>query len=299
MKNILITGGTVFASKYTAKYFVQKKYNVYVLNRNTKEQVDGVNLIQADRQELGGSLQKYHFDAVLDVTAYSGKDVDSLIDAIGSFDKYILISSSAVYPENAKQPFTELTALGENKIWGQYGIGKIEAEKSLINKFPDGYILRPPYLYGPMNNVYREAFVFDCAINDHKFYLPKDGKMNLQFLYINDLCKMMEKIIENEPVNHIFNVGNSNSISIKKWVEICYKAAGKTPEFVNVYNGPEQRKYFSFYDYDYYLDVNRQKELLAVTEELENGIRESYEWYINNTEKVNRKPYFDYIDNNL
>lgn len=50
-----------------------------------------------------------------------------------------------------------------NKYWGEYGIGKIEAERGLLARVPAAYILRPPYLYGPMNNVYREAFVFDCS----------------------------------------------------------------------------------------------------------------------------------------
>ena len=58
----------------------------------------------------------------------------------------------------------------------------------------DAYILRPPYLYGPMNNVYREAFVFDCALADRKFYLPKDGSMKLQFFHVKDLCRLMEVI---------------------------------------------------------------------------------------------------------
>ncbi|WP_324606598.1 NAD-dependent epimerase/dehydratase family protein [Streptococcus equinus] len=37
MKTVLVTGGTVFVSKYTADYFVKKGYNVYVLNRNSKK----------------------------------------------------------------------------------------------------------------------------------------------------------------------------------------------------------------------------------------------------------------------
>lgn len=37
MKKILVTGGTVFVSRYIAEYFVAKDCDVYVLNRNTKE----------------------------------------------------------------------------------------------------------------------------------------------------------------------------------------------------------------------------------------------------------------------
>ena len=49
MKKILVTGGTTFVSKYVAEYFVNAGYEVYVLNRNSKSQVQGVKLIEADR----------------------------------------------------------------------------------------------------------------------------------------------------------------------------------------------------------------------------------------------------------
>lgn len=38
------------------------------------------------------------------------------------------------------------------------------------------------------------------------------------------------------------------------WVKLCYTVTGKEPVFVNVYGDVEQRNYFSFYDYEYYLD---------------------------------------------
>ena len=79
-----------------------------------------------------------------------------------------MISSSAVYPEYGVQPFLEESEKSENKFWGAYGTDKIAAEKVLLERVKDAYILRPPYLYGPMNNVYREAFVFDCALADRK-----------------------------------------------------------------------------------------------------------------------------------
>ena len=53
MKKILVTGGTTFVSKFTAKYFADCGYDVYVLNRGTKEQVPGVTLIKCDRHDLG------------------------------------------------------------------------------------------------------------------------------------------------------------------------------------------------------------------------------------------------------
>ncbi len=45
---ILVTGGTVFVSKYVTNYF-SKNNEVYVLNRNTKKQLEGVSVIEGDR----------------------------------------------------------------------------------------------------------------------------------------------------------------------------------------------------------------------------------------------------------
>ena len=160
---ILVTGGTVFASRFTAEYFVKKGHDVYVLNRNSRPQSDSVNLINCDRHNLGDTLKSYIFDLIIDVTAYNKNDIDDLINGLGKFENYVMISSSAVYPETLSQPFKEIYPTGENNHWGDYGTNKIAAEQVLLEKVPNAYILRPPYLYGAMNNLYREAFVFECA----------------------------------------------------------------------------------------------------------------------------------------
>jgi len=299
MKKILVTGGTVFVSRFVAEYYVAKGDEVYVLNRNNKPQSAGVNLIQADRNDLGECLRQYHFDVVIDVAAYTGKDVMLLLDALGSYDEYIFISSSAVYPEHCAQPFTEETPVGANKFWGKYGTDKIEAEEVLTKRNPKAYILRPPYLYGPMNNVYREAFVFDCALNDRPFYMPKDGEMKLQFFHVEDLCRFIDTILDNKPSQRIFNVGNKDTVSIREWVELCYKIAGKPLEVIPVHEDIEQRNYFSFYNYEYYLDVSKQEEWMPQVKSLETGLKEAFDWYRSNSDKVNKKPFLEYIDKNL
>ena len=299
MKTILVTGGTTFVSRYVAEYYLKKDYKVYVLNRNTKPQSNGVILIEADRKNIGEKLRDYHFDIVFDITAYNEDDINSLLNALGSFNDYIMISSSAVYPEYHPQPFTEETQIGKNKIWGKYGTDKIAAEKTLLKRVPSAYILRPPYLYGPMNNVYREAFVFECALQDRKFFIPKNGELKLQFFHVEDLCRFMDILIKTMPTQHIFNVGNKCAVTVKEWVNICYNVAGKYAETIPVFDDVEQRNFFSFYDYEYFLDVNKQYELMPETKPLIEGLQESFEWYICNKEKVIKKPFIEFIDNNL
>lgn len=65
-------------------------------------------------------------------TAYTSDDVEKLLVALDSYEDYILISSSAVYPENLSQPFKEDSPVGLNNYWGNYGTDKIEAAAALL-----------------------------------------------------------------------------------------------------------------------------------------------------------------------
>ena len=295
---ILVTGGTVFVSKFIAEYFSANGHEVYVLNRNTKPQLPAVRLIQCDRKAIAGQLKGLHFDAVIDVTAYTAEDINSLLDNLESFDNYIMISSSAVYPETLQIPFKESDECGANKFWGDYGTNKIAAENALLKRVPTAYVIRPPYLYGEYNNVYREAFVFDCAERGATFYLPKDGSMPLQFFHVEDLCRFIQSILAQRPERRIFNVGNA-SVTVKEWVEYCYRAAGKTPQFKYVTGGTEQRNYFPFYDYGYVLDVTEQNKLLPDLLPVADGLQRAYAWYRDNKSAVKPKNYFDYIQNHF
>lgn len=298
MKKMLITGGTVFVSRYAAEYFANQ-FDVYVLNRNTRQQCEGVSLIEGDRHHLGRLLENQYFDVVLDVTAYDAADVEDLLDAISGFENYILISSSAVYPEYAPQPFPEDALTAPNKFWGKYGTDKIAAETALLHRVPKAYILRPPYLYGPGNNVYREAFVFDCAKENRAFYLPGDGSLKLQFFHVKDLCRLIEILLRTHPEGNVFNVGNAEAVTIRQWVTACYHATGKEAQFVPINRDVEWRRFFPFYAYEYYLDVEKMRSLMPNTVPLEDGLKESFSWYEKNHEKVNRKPLIEYIDSHL
>ena len=277
MRKILVTGG------------------VYVLNRGSRKQVDGVTLIQADRFDLTDELRHLHFDAVLDICAYTGEHVNALLDALGEFDDYILISSSAVYPETNPQPFTEEQELGANSIWGEYGTNKIAAERALRRRVPEAYILRPPYLYGKYETVYRAPFVFDCALEDRRFFIPESDRW-LQFFNVRDLCRFMDILLNDHPENRVFNVGNPEMTSVKDWAALCYKAAGKEPVLVRVDDSFTVRDYFPFHPYHYYLDVTKQQELMPELTPLDEGIQEEFDWYNEEKPEINHRDYLGFID---
>lgn len=296
---ILVTGGTVFVSKYVAEYFIKQGNEVYVLNRNTKQQPKGAKLLECDRRAPITKLKGLNFDALIDVTAYTAQDINILLDGLESFNNYVMISSSAVYPQTLSLPFKVGDKCGPNKFWGAYGTNKLAAEEALLKRVPNAYILRPPYIYGEYNNVYREAFVFDCAERNLPFYLPKDGQMPLQFLHIEDLCEFIEILLKKQPQQNIYNVGNSKVVSVREWVELCYAATGKAPVFKYVNDGTEQRNYFPFYNYAYYLDVVAQDKLKPCFIPLADGLKRAYAWYRIYGDEIKRKDYLIYISKNF
>ncbi|MEY8411160.1 NAD-dependent epimerase/dehydratase family protein [Lachnospiraceae bacterium 62-26] len=293
---ILVTGGTTFVSKSIAEYLVNKNNEIYVLNRGTRQQVEGVHLIRADRSSLENQLSNIEFDVIIDVNAYKEKDITNLLQSGVKFSEYIFISSGAVYPEYGIQPFREIGEIAENYFWGNYGKNKIAAERVLENIKQRTYILRPCYLYGPYNNIYRESFVFDCAMNRRKFYIPGNGSMKLQFFYVSDICRFIEILLKDRPEQRVFNIGNTQRISVKEWVDLCYQIVGETVEYVQVSGSVPQKNYFPFPKFEYELDVSRLSEWIKNTTDIYQGLQQSYEWYRENQSEVRKKNYIEYID---
>ena len=298
MKKILVTGGTVFVSRRIAEYFAAKEENVFVLNRGNHTQPEGVTPIICDRHNMGDVLKKHSFDIVIDAAAYSREDVHALHNALGDFGVYVFIGSSAVYPEALPQPFKETAKCGRNSIWGDYGTNKLAAEEFLLENVKDLYILRPPYLYGRGENLYRAPFVFDCAASGQTVFLPRND-LQLQFFDVSDLCRFIDIVTFQKPANCIFNVGNPTTVTAEEWVKYCFEAAGKFPEIKLAPKEIFARNYFCFYDYDYALDVTEMLKLMPETKPLKQGVREEYEWYLQNPSAVSKRGYIDYINKNF
>lgn len=286
-------------SRFTAEYFVKQGDNVYVLNRGNKPQVEGVTPVICDRHELGDRLKGYSFDAVIDVCCYNKRDAEALVSGLGEYGCCVFISSSAVYPETLPLPFNEEMPCGRNSVWGDYGLGKLQAEEYILQNVKNPYILRPPYLYGKYENLYRSAYVFDCAEQGVPVYVPGDGSMPLQFFDVEDMCRFIGIILQDQPQERIFNVGNPDAVSVNEWVRLCFKAAGKTAEIKYAPKEHFARLYFPFYEYGYTLDVSRQMGLMTDVKPMEQGLKEEYEWYKRNKDKVLKRDYYNYARENF
>ena len=122
--------------------------------------------------------------------------------------------------------------------------------------------------------------------------------MRLQFFHVEDLCRFIEILLDKHPAERIYNVGNPDAVTICEWVKLCYGVVGADLETIQV-EGHPQRAYFCFHDYDYYLDVSKQMALMLDVTSLAEGLRESYEWFCQHRDAVMRRPYMEYISEQL
>jgi len=223
--------------------------------------------------------------------------------------KLLFLGSSCIYPKLASQPMKEEYLLsGELEYTNEpYAIAKIAGIKMCENYFRqygDNFIsVMPTNLYGPNDNFdLQSSHVLPALI--HKFHEAKvnsidfvelwgSGKPKREFLYVEDLADACVYILENinaetlygkMEVSHI-NIGCGEDISISKLADMIadivgYK--GKIRYDSSKPDGTPQKL----------LDISRLKNLgWAPTVTLHEGIRKSYEWYLENEARVRDKIY--------
>lgn len=302
---ILVLGGTQFVGYHIVKRLVEDQFEVITFNRGTRKGIHGAGVaeIYGDRhnfEEMQKKLKDVEFDYVVDVSGYDYNDVKNSYEAFrGKMIKgYLFISSSAVYRESEIQPIGEEFSIGENRFWGKYGTDKIEAEGYLKYKKDTENlkltVLRPPYIYGEGNNVYREGYIFDRVGTGKKIIVPDNGKTLVQFIHIEDVYKYVKAVIEKNIWGEILNIGNKQAVSFRGWIGACMEAMGKNGEIVNFYydeKGYNEREFFPFYNYQYFLNVEKADKLKIEEIPLVEGLKRSLEWYQNFGHLVNKREY--------
>ena len=168
MKKVLVMGGNQFLGKRVCEILLEKKYEVFAINRGNRKNLKNINFLKCDRnneEELRKITENLKVDYIIDISAYTGEQADILQKIMsGKFKQYILISSASVYNNIESYPVQEESSKGKNEIWGQYAEDKYLAEKVTVEN-SDRYnfkytIFRPFYIYGEENNLDREKYIF-------------------------------------------------------------------------------------------------------------------------------------------
>ncbi len=307
--NCLVIGGTQFIGRILVAELLKAGHGVSVLHRKPKHSLGRrVGNIAADRNDpkaMKAALTGKNFDVVFDHVydwerGTTAAHVEGTARAAGgNLQRYIFVSSVAAYGDGLNHH--EGDALAADDAAELYVRNKAMSERALFLLHQriglPVVTLRPPFIYGPHNPFYREAYFWDRLRAGRSIILPGDGRRLMQFVYVKDLVGASLKAME-EPtaVGHAFNIANARPVSQMELVEALAKVCHKTPKFVRVPRefinragghpmGPKM--YFGVY-----LDVppitqitaKAQRMLKFKPTDFEGGLKETYQWYLRNAD---------------
>ena len=307
---VLVIGGTMFIGRGLVAALLKDEHEVTILHRRPGHDLGKrVQEIMADRNDSGAlksALAGKRFDVVFDNVydwerGTSAAQVEATAQACGEhLRRYVFMSSVAAYGDGLNHH--EGDALAPDAHPDAYVRNKAMSERSLFrlhqrSKFPV-VTLRPPYIYGPGNPYYREAYFWDRLRDHRSIILPGDGRRLMQFAYIKDLISAALRAVE-EPsaIGHAFNIANPRPLTQTELVEILAEVAGKNAETVRISRarilqagghpmGP--KLYFGVYfDMPPITQVvtKAQRMLDFHPTDFFAGLKETFRWYLRHHEK--------------
>ncbi len=210
--------------------------------------------------------------------------------------KLVFLGSSCIYPKFAPQPLREDSLLtGELEPTNQwYAIAKIVGIKlcdALRKQHGRNYFsLMPTNLYGPGDNFdLNTSHVLPAMIrkfhdakvnNNQSVTLWGSGTPKREFLFVEDVADAVLFSLENEMDKNLYNIGTGKDITIAELASLIQSITGHTGEIIWDTSKPDgtPRKL---------MDTTRmENEGWTYTTDLEDGIKQTYNWFINNRNKI-------------
>ena len=147
---ILVMGGTRFVGKSLVEKLLTHNHDIDIFTRGNKVNPEKTNLIKGDRNSLesAAKLKNKTYDVVYDISGRELEQTKLLLENLdSSFQRYIYVSSAAVYKYNCELPLSENDPIDPDSRHK----GKFETENWLINQKIPFTSFRPTYIYGPGN----------------------------------------------------------------------------------------------------------------------------------------------------
>jgi 2'-hydroxyisoflavone reductase len=178
--HVLVIGGTLFIGRLLVHELTRAGHDVTILHRKPGHDLGKrVHEIIGDRNEpesLRMALAGRQFDAVFDNvydwqrgTTAAQVEGTAMLCAGPWLHRYIFMSSVAAYGDGLNHH--EGDALAPDNHPDTYARNKAMSERALFRLHQRHHLpvvtLRPPFIYGPGNPYYREAFFWD-RIRDNR-----------------------------------------------------------------------------------------------------------------------------------
>jgi UDP-glucuronate 4-epimerase len=314
MSTILVTGGAGFIGSHLCEHLLSDRVNVICLDNfdsfydpNIKiKNVEGVKkkfpeqfeVVTGDIRNpdhLQETFRKHQIDLVVHLAARAGvrpsisdpllyQDVNIrgtivLLESCKAYGikNFIFASSSSVYGENQRVPFTE----GDLDIQpiSPYGATK-RAGELLCYSYHHLYgtniaCLRFFTAYGPRQRPEMAIHKFTRLIDrGEKIPIYGDGSSRRDYTYIDDLIDGILGVIRYHKGFEIYNLGESQTTSLKDLIRLIEKAIDKKANIERLEPQPGDVSVT-------YADITKAKRMLKYQPrvKMEEGIKRFVEWY--------------------
>ena len=313
-KNYLVTGGAGFIGSHFVDMLLSEGNNVTTIdnfdnfysrdvklkNIATALTFDTFQLVEGDirdRKILDDLFSNNYFDVVVHLAAKAGVrpsiedpegyyDVNingtlNILEAMKAYDikKMIFASSSSVYGNNEKVPFSESDVV-------DFPISPYAATKKsgelLCHTYHHLYdfkinCLRFFTVYGPRQRPDLAINKFTKKImNGETIEMFGDGTTKRDYTYIDDIIQGIKLAIDNLNGFEVFNLGESRTIMLKDLINLIENEIGEEAiiEKLPLQPGDVEQTY---------ADISKARELLKYDPqyEIEEGIKNFIEWMKN------------------
>jgi dTDP-glucose 4,6-dehydratase len=307
--NLLVTGGCGFIGSNFINYYKEKNPNVKIINFDKLDYCSNKNGVNHDKLVIGNLKNKdlvvhilneheidtvIHFAAQTHVDNSFGNSLEFTIDNI--LGTHTLLECCKVY--NKIKRFIHIST---DEVYGEVDIDhKGCTEKSLLNptnpyaatKAGAEFIVRSYYysfnmpiiitrgnnVYGPRQ--YPEKLIpkfINQLINNEKCTIHGKGDTRRNFIYVDDVVKAIEIILQKGIINNIYNIGTNNEYSVSEIANKLIKYLKPNDKFEDWIQYVTDR---NFNDYRYAIKSNELYELGWKEEtNFEKGFEYTIQWF--------------------
>lgn len=245
--NALILGGSKFVGLRLTQKLAEQGHSVTVLNRGVScgPVPAGVRALKADRKDAAGlaaalSAGPRNYDAVFDICGYAPREIELFLNAVVttglSIKHCVFCSTVAVYDFSGiscypvRENFPLLSDFVNSRDpFAEYGCNKTLCERALLgNRLFPATMIRPAYIYGPFNYLYRETYFFDRIEAQRPVLIPGGGCNTLHFIHVDDLADaFIRAALNSGTFGKAYNIAGPETVTVSGFAGLCAKAAGR------------------------------------------------------------------------
>ena len=228
---VVVTGASGFVARNVRKFLFENNIKTISISRNNFKKFKNETKIISknyDEKNILPKIRKSH--ALIHLVGIGKQTVDNDYFLINlEFTKKI--TNLCKKAKIKKIVYTSGLGVSKDTTLG-YFISKYKAEKQIINSKLDFTIFRPSYIVGK-DDLFTNFL--KSQIQNGIIQIPGSGKYSIQPIFINDVCKIIFKSIQEKKFTRkILDLVGNESITFEKYVREFSRGTGTKIKKINL-----------------------------------------------------------------